>query len=253
MIISNDTLKERPLSYSSIKEFGKSPRNYIQYLYDKKEPTKEMIFGSLIHCLLLYPSLFQDQYIVAPDVDRRTKDGKAEWERFVQEANGKQVVAGEDFDTANEIVVSLLGNSEIKKHIQDCKAYEHEWREEMFKLPFRGFFDGLSDNYVLELKTASDASPQTFNRDFFNRKYHIQAALYHQASGLPIKYIVAETKAPYNFYMTTVSQDVINYGWNELIRLTDKFHECMVLQAWDKSYDFMTTETMSIELPSWIK
>lgn len=252
-MITIETLKERPLSYSSIKEFAKSPKNYIQYLNAKRDPSKEMIFGSAIHCLLLYPDLFEDQFAVAPDVDRRTKDGKATWERFVEESGGKQVISGEDLDEANQIVVSILGNQSIKDAIKKCDHFEKPWQEEIHELPFRGFFDAYCSEYVIEFKTTSDASPQNFIRDFINRKYHIQAALYSQASGLPIKYIVAETKAPYNFYMADVSQDVINYGWNELLKLSELFHQCMTLNAWDKGYEFMVDGPMVIELPSWIR
>lgn len=253
MIITNEMLKERPLSYSSIKEFSRSPKNYIQYLHAKREPSKEMVFGSMIHCLLLYPELFQDMFAVSPDVDRRTKDGKAEWERFVSEAGEREVVQGHELDEASEIVGAVLSNDNIKNAIKNCDHFEKPWQEDMFNLPFRGFLDACSSDYVIEVKTTSDASPQNFTRDFFNRKYHIQAALYHQASGLPIKYIVIETKAPYNFYMADVSKGVINYGWDELIRLTDLFHQCMTLNAWDKGYEFMQDGPMVIDLPPWIK
>jgi len=252
-MITIEALNERPLSYSSIKEFAKSPKNYIQYLNAKREPSKEMTFGSVIHCLLLYPDLFEDLFAVAPDVDRRTKDGKATWENFVSEAISKQVISKSDLDEANEIVNTIISDKSIKDTINKCDHFEKPWSENMFELPFRGFFDAHCSDYVIEFKTTSDASPQNFMRDFFNRKYHIQAALYYQASGLPIKYIVAETKAPYNFYMAEVSKDVINYGWSELIKLTDRFHQCMVLNAWDKGYEFMVDGPMVIELPSWIK
>ena len=47
-MITIDTLKERPLSYSSLKEFAKSPRHYVEYLRREKKPTAAMAFGSLV-------------------------------------------------------------------------------------------------------------------------------------------------------------------------------------------------------------
>ena len=42
MNIDINFLNERPLSYSSLKEFAKSPSHYIHYVLAKREPSKEM-------------------------------------------------------------------------------------------------------------------------------------------------------------------------------------------------------------------
>ncbi len=113
-MITQEFLSQRPLSYSSIKEFAKSPAHYIQYINSKKEPSKEMNLGSLLHCMLLYSQQFTEMFAVAPDVDRRTKDGKAAWEQFVADAGDKIVVTGEDVDTANEIASRVFSNFSLK-------------------------------------------------------------------------------------------------------------------------------------------
>lgn len=250
-MITIETLNQRPLSYSSLKEFAKSPAHYIQYLNSKKEPSKEMNFGSLVHCMLLYSQQFTELFAVAPDVDRRTKDGKAAWEQFSAESGSKIVVTGEDVDTANEIAVRIFSNSNIKNAIHSCTEVEKEWTTIINGLPFRGFIDGLSEQFILELKTTSDGNPKTFIKDYHNRMYYIQAALYYNAVGKPLQYLVVETKAPYNFFMAPVSQEYLDYGWLEIQKLTDSFHTCMVLNSWDAGYEFHGP--VSINLPQWIK
>lgn len=250
-MITLDTLNQRPLSYSSLKEFAKSPAHYIQYLNAKKEPSKEMNFGSLVHCMLLYSQQFTEFFAVAPDVDRRTKDGKATWEIFVASAGDKIVVTGEDVDTANEIAARIFSNTDAKKAIHSCTEFEKEWSTIINGLPFRGFIDGCADDYVLELKTTSDGNPKTFIKDFHNRMYYMQAALYHHATGKQLQYLVVETKSPYNFFLAPISQEYLDYGWSEVQKLTDSFNTCMVLNSWDAGYEFHGP--VSLNLPQWIK
>jgi hypothetical protein len=250
-MITQETLSQRPLSYSSLKEFAKSPAHYIQYINAKKEPSKEMNLGSLLHCMLLYSQQFTELFAVAPDVDRRTKDGKAAWEQFVAEAGDKIVVTGEDVDTANEIASRVFSNAEAKRTIHGCTEFEKEWSTIINGLPFRGFIDGVSDDYILELKTTSDGNPKTFIRDFHNRMYYMQSALYHYVTKKKVLYLVVETKPPYNFFIAPITQDYLDYGWMDVQRLTDLFNMCMALNAWDSGYDF--NGPVTLELPQWIK
>lgn len=253
MDININFLNERPLSYSSIKEFAKSPSHYIQYLRKDREPTKEMNFGSLMHCMLLYQDLFDDLFIVAPDVDRRTKDGKAEWEEFQSKTNNKIIITSDELDDAHSISSKAFLNKEIKDAIGGCNHSEKPWSKVFEGLPFRGFFDSASDTYIVELKTTSDASPSAFISDFIKRKYYLQASIYQKASGLPIKYVVVETKPPYNNFVATIEQDLLDYGARELDKLISKFNECMILNAWEMGYEFMNDGPIIINKPTWMK
>src|SRR5690606_27320191 len=57
--------KELRLSYSSLKEFGKSPMNFIRYkLKERKPQTDSQIFGSLCDCLITEPQRFDELFVV---------------------------------------------------------------------------------------------------------------------------------------------------------------------------------------------
>lgn len=252
-MITLDTLNERPLSYSSIKEFAKSPRHYMNYINAKREPSKEMNMGSLIHALLLYPSEISKQFAIAPDVDKRTKEGKAAWEQFVQTSEGKIAVTESELNEANSIVDIALSSKEISNMISQCTAFEQEFRHDIQGLPFRGFVDGIANDFILEVKTMSDASPQNIIREFYNRKYYIQAGLYSSVYKLPVRYIILETKPPYNYMHSFASQDYIQKGIEELNWLTTRFKQCMDMDAFSSGYQFNLDELFQVELPSWIK
>jgi exodeoxyribonuclease VIII len=254
MRIDLEFVQNRPLSYSSIKEFAKSPRHYVHYVLAKREPSKAMDLGSLIHCLIMYPSKFNNQFIIAPNVDRRTKDGKATWEEFMLTSNGKTVITEDELAEATQITDNVMSNWKIKNTVTECTSFEQEFKHDILELPFRGFVDGIKEGeYILEIKTMTDASPSNVTREFYNRKYHIQAGLYNLVHKLPVKYLIVETKAPYNSMLVDVSDDYIIKGQQELMDLAEKFTICMDLDAFNAGYAFMESEEFVIGLPSWVK
>lgn len=250
-MITLDKLKERPLSYSSLKEFSKSPAHYVAYLNKKVEPTKEMLFGSLVHCMLLTPSIFLDKFAVMPNIDRRTTVGKQAYEDFTKQSEGKDVVTEQDYDDANNLVNKVISNQTIAEVIQNCDSFEKEWRYEINGLPVRGFYDGVAIDYILEVKTTSDAEPRAITADFFKRQYHMQAGMYNYVSGKPIKYIIIETKSPYNCYLADADDDFVSFGKMKIIESIDKFKECLDIGLFDMGYEFYGH--LKIGLPGWIK
>lgn len=249
-MITLEQLQERPLSYSSLKEFSKSPRHYISYLNKERKSTPAMEFGSLVHCLLLQPQEFALNYAVMPNVDRRTKDGKAVYEEFLASSNGRTVISKDEYDNADALVSNAKENQLISDAVMGCKSFESEWRAEVGGLPIRGFFDGEADDYILEVKTTNDAEPRTLINDFYKKMYHIQAGLYNMVSEKPIKYLVIETTAPYNSYLALATDKYVNAGKKRALDLIDGFKYCMENKDFHKGYEHYHGN-ISIDLPHW--
>jgi len=204
-MITIEALHERPLSFSSLKEFSKSPRHYLDYITKPRTPpTDAMKLGSLIHCMLLRPELFNDEFAIAPEINKRTNAGKEEWAVFCALNSTKTVVTNDDYEHARRITDGVLTSDDIKYVIQNCYDFEQEWSMDMDDLPFRGFYDGISSEYILEVKTIADGSPKNVVSDFYKRKYHLQAALYAMSSGKDIYYLVVETSQPFLSYVASV-------------------------------------------------
>lgn len=250
-MITLEKLQERPLSYSSLKEFQKSPRHYIAYLNKQKKTSPAMELGSLIHCLLLQPEDFHLNYSIMPNVDRRTKDGKATYEEFLAKSDGKIVITQDDYNHAFDITDNAKSNTAIAKAINGCKHFETEWRAEIGGLPIRGFYDGEADDYILEVKTASDAEPRTIINDFYKKGYHIQGGLYNMVSEKPILYVILETTSPYNCYTAWATDKYINTGRKIALDLIEGFKYCMEDNGFDKGYEHYHGN-ISIDLPHWI-
>jgi hypothetical protein len=251
-MITIEQLQERPLSYSSLKEFAKSPRHYLDYLNRKRETTPAMLFGSMVHCLLLEPSKFNKQFAVMGTIDKRTTAGKEAYAKFVEESVGKDVVMENDYNEAMALADNVLSNTKLAPWIQNCHQYEQEFRHEVRGLPIRGFFDGVAEDYILEVKTTMDASPENLMRDFYNRQYHMQAGIYNIVSDKPIKYLIIETRSPYDAYIADATDNYLKKGHELFSDTITRFNKCMEDNEWHKGYEF-NSPYIKIDLPSWVK
>lgn len=252
-MVTQESLQQRPLSYSSLKEFGKSPAHYIEYLRKERKSTPAMLFGSMVHCMILQPDQFDNQFAVMENVDRRTKEGKAKYEEFLIASAGKEVVTQEQHDEVALLCNKVLSMPHIKTLVDNCHTFEQEWRQDINGLPFRGFFDGVSDEYILEIKTTNDASPKNITNDFFNRQYHMQGGLYNHVSGKKVKYLIIETAAPYNVMVADADTSFLEKGMNDVLRLSSDFKSCMDGNMFDMGYDFFTEGQFVVNLPAWVK
>lgn len=247
-MITIDTLKERPLSYSSIKEFQKSPRHYLEYINKQRTPpTDAMKLGSMVHCMILQPNLFNEQFVIAPDVNKRTNAGKEEWAAFCSQHADKTVVSNEDYEHASRLASGAMANSTIESLVKNCYDFEQEWRVNIDGLPYRGFYDGIADEYVLEIKTTSDGLPRSVMNDFVRRKYHMQAGIYNLVSQKPVIYVVIETSEPYLSYAAPASDQYYSVGISEVSRLNKRFMDCLEAGDFSGGYDY--GKEIVIDLP----
>jgi hypothetical protein len=250
-MITIESLRERPLSFSSIKEFAKSPMHYIDYINrPKTPPTDAMKLGSLVHCLMLRPELFNDQFAISPDINKRTNAGKEEWAEFCRLNEGKDVIENSDYEHARKLVDTAMTNDHIYNAVKSCHDFEKEWSMEIDDLPYRGFYDGISTDYILEVKTINDGNPKNVMSDFYKRKYHMQASLYSMSQfGLPVMYIIIETSQPYLSYVAMADDNYIEQGAKEIGRLNESFKECMEGNKFNTGYEFHISGNMKISLP----
>ena len=66
--------------------------------------TDALIFGQLVHTLVLEPHVYAEQFAVAPEVDRRTKAGKQEWEDFLAVNHDRTPIKKADYDRACDMM-----------------------------------------------------------------------------------------------------------------------------------------------------
>lgn len=255
MKINKEYLQGRPLSFSSLKEFTKSPQHYIQYLNKEKKQTESMLFGGLVHNLILQPQTFDEKYIIEPEFNKRTNQGKEDYQKFLDSIAEKnlQAIPQNTFIRAKELVTQFM-NSRNYKYIADSDIREQRFDKYYEDLPICGYIDAVISNYNIELKTVSSAEYADIQRDFYNLKYHLQAAIYNWANDKDVMYVVIETSFPYLSRVFIASAEYIQQGRAMLNKAASDFSYCMDMDYFDMGYEFYGgLEPMTIDLPGWAK
>lgn len=255
MNITRETLLERPLSFSSIKQFIRSPQHYVQYLTQEKKQTDAMLLGSVVHNLILQPQTFDDKYVVEPEFNKRTNQGKEDYQKFLDRVAEKrlQAIPPNVFVKAKELVTQFM-NSQNYKYVADTNIREQRFDKEQDGLPICGYIDAMSNEYNIELKTVSSADVGDIQRDFYNLKYHLQAAIYNWVNDKKVMYVVIETSFPYLSKVFVASDSYIEYGRTLFNKAISDFSFCLDMGLFDSGYEFYGgAEPQVLDLPGWAK
>lgn len=239
-----EILKTRRLSYSSLKAFKKSPQHFVHYLMTRFEPTPAMVTGSAFDCMVLTPDSFEKEYAVIPKVDRRTKSGKEAYVLWLAKNEGKTHITQDQYNQAIAMKESLMSN-DIGSRIVNFKGQVQKkllWSDKETGFDFVGYADKDCKDYILDVKTCADASPEKFERDAHKLGYPLQAACYllatHTLFKRPFIYVCVENKEPYGVAVYQATQDFIQYGLNEYNKLIKSLRYCIDNNGFNKSYDF---------------
>lgn len=249
---------------SDLWRMSESPERYKYFLEHPPESTGALVFGAAAHKYILEPESFEEEYAVAPNVDRRTKAGKEAWEAFVAECGEKTVISQDDFDTIREMDEVLQKHELANKLLHVCpgeteKAYFWSDTEtgEMCKVKCDRTVILGGKIYVLDYKTTNSAQTERFNSEIYRYGYHVQAAMYTEgfgaSEGLETRpgfvFIAQEKKAPYSVNIIEVTEDVMNYGDAVYHKLLERLHECRMMDDWP---GYCENEMNEAALPGWL-
>jgi exodeoxyribonuclease VIII len=256
MQVTKQTLQERPLSFSSLKEFMRSPRHYVKYLTQERKQSEAMLFGAVCHKLILEPEDFENEYIVEPEFNKRTNQGKEDYQAFLTSIEEKKLtpIPPATMLKAKELVTQFMGTP-AHQYVQNLS--KNEVRFDMVHetgLPVCGYIDGIADTFNLEVKIVTSADTDDIIRDFYKMKYHIQAGIYNWANGKPIYYLVIENSFPYLSRIFRASDEYVSEGKKSFNKAMTDFKFCLDTDSFDMGYEFHNgIEPATLTLPGWAK
>ena len=217
----------------------------------KKEPTDNLILGSVIHTLILEPHKLESEYIILPELNLRTNDGKAQKAEFEAEAKAtnKTLVKSEIFNQAEAVAKSFLKSSLSSFLRGEVKA----------ETSFFGEIDGVKvkarPDLIIDFKTTSTSgggSADGFAKMAANFAYYIQASLYLEITKCKQFYfIVLETAEPYMIGCYKLDSEALEFGKSEIRRAIEiyknlsEYKQPLYLNNLDYS------KVQEINLPSW--
>lgn len=243
------------LSSSMISRGVVSLAHLRAYLDTPSEPTPAMLLGSLIHTATLEPEEFAARYLVAPKVDRRTKEGKAEWDAFQAQAGGREVVSQDDHNTASRCATAVRRHPVAGELLAGCKAESSVyWQDEKTGVLCKARPDAFNPDtgVLLDLKSTTDAGPR-FIRDIFSMGYHRQLAFYSmalEAIGFPVSRVVliaVEKTPPFQVGLFELDAVSLALGAHRVREFLPKYAAAKAADTWPG----YPVEIQKVTPPAW--
>ena len=239
--MSEEEYRSNPaVNKSTLWELAKSPKHYRYIMENPQQDTPALKIGRAVHAAVLQPEEFKTEYISAPDVDRRTKEGREIYAAFVTAAEGKTVLSASDFEEACSIAAAVKDCEQAVELLTGC-VFEKPlfWNHEETGLPCKCRVDAMKPGIMIDLKTSSDASTDAFTKEVFWRGYDVQAAHYMDAynvlfGSFPDWYfIVVEKSPPYVVNVLHADTGVIDYGFIRRDSLLSRLKDCKDSDSWE--------------------
>jgi hypothetical protein len=242
----------RAISHSKLECYRRRPALfYKRFVLQMLPPPKEsnaLRIGSAAHCAILEEQAFLERYVVLPDIDRRTKEGKALFAEFSAQHAGKTFLTEDELDQlmqmriaveAHPIARELLsaGQPEVTWRTPDMHGMRLQCRTDWWNAEGCEASDGKP--YVVDIKTVESLDRdafRNFERAVFSFGYHRQAGFYlplinelHDKPVSRMYYIAVEKVEPYGVGVYRLSDEAIGRGMDEnttdLMRLKRSFDE----------------------------
>lgn len=105
---AEDYRNNEAFSRSQLFKLSKSPAHFKYALENPEVETPALAFGTAFHAYVLEKDKFDSEYIVAPKLDRRTKEGKALAAQI--EASGKIPISEDAFAQIQAMAESVMSN-----------------------------------------------------------------------------------------------------------------------------------------------
>lgn len=232
--ISNDDYhNDKAISRSALMKIKKSPYHYwyehINPDYIRGPETSAMITGNLLHCLVLEPNKYREQYIVAPKVDKRTKAGKIEWQEFVELAGDKTVLTPEQLELGMMMASKLQESERVSKLISDAKIEQSIFfTHKATGLQCKARPDAWKDGIISDVKTTMDAGYRSFQQSCYKYGYFLQAGMMKEALssiGIDMRafvFLCVENKPPFASGIYTLDEEAIKFGVGLFHHLMEK-------------------------------
>jgi hypothetical protein len=244
------------VSQSMLKDLDESPAYFKAVHIDRvvaRKQTEAMRLGTMLHCAVLEPEIFESRYVVWSG-DRRTKAGKEDHAAIV--ASGAEIIDHDELAQIRGMAAAILAHPGASKLLALCPLREHviEWTDEASGVRCKAKLDLATPGLVVDLKSAISSNPKAFAKQAANLGMHIQDR--HYTAGwsavnggmrTDFAFIVVGKEAPH--LVSTVQLGPVSQmkGAEKRAELLELYRTCRDSGEWPGYGDHIQT----IELPSW--
>lgn len=239
--------------------FAMLDKTPLHFKYNREHPedkdSSALAFGRAAHKYILEKELFNLEFAVAPICDRRTKAGKEQYEAFLQESAGKEVITQDDYDRIKEMAAAIDEDPFARAFLTgECETpffwTDKETGEECKVRPdCIAIYEGKK--YIVDYKTTESCADGAFERSVRKFGYKFQTGMYREGvfqntfEDYGFAFVAQEKKAPYACRVYVCNEDFMIEGYEQFRKAINLFHWCKVNNCW---YGYEGAESMISEL-----
>lgn len=225
-----------------------------------QEETEALLCGSVFHCLALEPESFHDRYHVKIH-DGKTAAGKKEKEAA---ADAGVVMITAKMHAASQAMADAARRHPLVGKLLKAPQAQREvsvyWEEKVdgVSIPCKARIDLLAPLpgfglVACDLKSTTDAKPETLQKSILKWGYHRQASWYRRAlavAGMPSEVFVlifVEKTPPHIVTVANVAPAAVMRGHAECEVALATYAECAKANLWP----CYTNDILELDLPEW--
>lgn len=244
------------MNRSTLEHAGRSMLHLQAAMSEPSKSTAAMELGTALHCAVLEPDAFSRRYIVAPKVDRRTKEGKATWESFVASADGKSIIDSEDRAAVQAMADSIRCHPrastllDVPGDNEVCVV----WDDKETGIRCKARIDRYAAGRIgVDIKTTANASPGAFAKSVFDYGYHRQMAWYADGfyaitgKATPFVIVAVENESPWAACCYRLEDQAVEFGRDDNRRWLRQYAEAVKSGV----FDGYSNEVVALGLPVW--
>ncbi len=241
--ISNREYRQREgISSTELKKISKSPAHFRYWKEHPQEDTPALLLGRAAHKYVLETYDFFNEFAVAPVCDRRTKEGKETWAKFIEESEGKDVITQEQFEQIDAMRTAAYATPFVSKLLSGEKELSFWGVDEETGLTLKVRPDCITElngrHILIDFKTCSDADNMKFCKDSIKFNYDLQLAMYRdvlkQNTGhdYTVVIIAQEKTAPYVTNVFQLSENYLKAGEDFYKEMLIVYKHCLDTDTW---------------------
>lgn len=239
---------------------GGTPEKFKWAREHPEKPSAALIFGQVVHKLLLEPEDFFTAFAIPHNYDKRTKECKAAYNAFLDGLKGRQEISLADYEKAVDMTVKARATPFVEKLLDGKHEIPIKWTDEETGELCKIRLDCLTEiggtPVIVDYKTAADASLDGFTRHSLKYGYDFQSGMYcegiEKTTGKTPRFVfvVQEKEPPYAVNVVEADELFIQRGKDKMRELFGIYHECKTTGNW---YGYMGADPVieTLYLPSW--
>lgn len=232
------------VTQSLLKQFKRSPAHARESMLHPKEPSEALNFGNAIHCAILEPDRFVEDYVVAPKIERRSAAGKAAWIEFEDQNRGKEIISQDDYSMCQRMMESCYANDVAAALLSGNGRNEVTllWTDRDTDVRCKALLDRVTSflgwTCVIDIKSTRDASQRGFARQVAQLEYHLQAAFYLEGlnalspADRRFLFVAIEKESPYCVTVFELEDESLKQGAAAFRQHLKTYAQCVTNGVW---------------------